>query len=137
MDQQTLGIFEASLARCLSQERFLDLFYEKFLGSSPKVRAKFAHTDFVHQRRALKASLHLILLAAEDPDHGPARYLEEVADRHSTRDLDIGAELYDLWLDTLLETVDECDRECRPAVRKAWEEVMMVGIRYLCERYNA
>lgn len=137
MDQQTLDIFEGSLGRCLSHERFLDLFYEKFLGSSPKVREKFAQTDFTHQKRALKASLHMILLAAEDPEKGPARYLEDIARRHGASDLDVGAELYDLWLDSLLETVEECDRDYRPAVRTAWEEVMMVGIRYICERYNA
>jgi len=137
MDQQTLEAFDRSLERCTSQSRFLDLFYTRFLASSPKVREKFADTDFVHQKRALKASLHMILLAAEDPEKGPERYLSEIAERHGARDLDIGAELYDLWLDSLLETVEECDPEYTPAVRKAWEDVMMVGIHYVCVRYNA
>ena len=61
----------------------------------------------------------------------------EIAAQHSAQDLDIGAELYDLWLDSLLETVEETDPEYSPTVRKAWEDVMMVGIHYLCVRYNA
>jgi hemoglobin-like flavoprotein len=137
MDQAVLDTFDKSLDRCTSRPEFLDLFYERFLGSSPKVREKFKNTDFVHQKRALRASLHLILLAAEEPDKDPGRYLADVAERHGARDLNIGAELYDLWLDSLLETVEECDPEFSLDVRKAWEEVMMVGIHYLCTRYNA
>ena len=137
MDPETLDAFDRSLARCVGRSGFFDRFYEKFLASSPKVREKFAHTDFVHQKRALRASLHTILLAAEDPENGPARYLGEIAEKHSARGLDIGAELYDLWLDSLLETVEESDPEYGPAVKKAWEDVLMVGIHYLCVRYNA
>lgn len=127
--------FDDSLRRCTSQKRFFDSFYERFLASSPRVREKFANTDFVRQKRALKASLHLILMAARDGDKGPDFYLREVADRHSGAQLGIGAELYDLWLDSLLATVREHDPEFGPEVESAWEEVMAIGIRYLCSRY--
>jgi hemoglobin-like flavoprotein len=137
MDQAILATFDRSLARCTSQTRFLDLFYEKFLASSPKVGEKFKGTDFVRQKRALKASLHMILLAAQDDDGDPGRYLSDVAERHGVKQLDVGAELYDLWLDSLLDTVEACDPEYTPEVRRAWEEVMMVGIHYLTVRYNA
>jgi hemoglobin-like flavoprotein len=137
MDQAILETFDGSLGRCTSQSRFLDLFYEKFLASSPKVREKFEGTDFVRQKRALKASLHMILLAAGDDSGDPGKYLSDVAEKHNSKHLDVGAELYDLWLDSLLETVEECDPEYTPEVRKAWEEVMMVGIHYLTVRYNA
>jgi len=48
----------------------------------------------------------------------------------------IGAALYDLWLDCLLDTVRACDPECFPEAEAAWEEVMMVGIHYLCANYE-
>ena len=123
-------------SRCSRDSRFLDLFYEKFLASSPKVRERFAKTDFVRQKRALRASLWLMLLAAEDEEKGPARYLGALAESHGARQLAIGAEFYDLWLDTLLATVAECDPEYSPVVRGAWEQVMMVGIHYMVTRYN-
>jgi hemoglobin-like flavoprotein len=135
MEQAILTTFDRSLARCTSQARFLDLFYEKFLASSPKVKEKFKDTDFVRQKRALKASLHMILLAAQDDD--PGKYLNDIAEKHGAKQLNVGAELYDLWLDSLLETVEACDPEYTPEVRHAWEEVMMVGIHYLTVRYNA
>lgn len=136
MEQKILEALDRSLERCTSRPGFFDRFYEKFLASSPKVREKFTNTDFVHQKRALKASLQMILLAAEDPEKGPARYLSEIAEQHSARDLDIGAELYDLWLDSLLTTVREVDPLWSPEVEQAWEGVMTVGIAYLVSRYN-
>lgn len=99
------------------------------------MREKFTNTDFVRQKRALQASLHLILLAAQDTGKDPGRYLGEVAERHSARQLDIGAELYDLWLDSLLATVREFDPEFGPAVERSWEDAMAIGIRFLCSRY--
>ena len=136
MDDRTLTIFGDSLQRCSSHPDFLDLFYEAFLGSSPKVREKFANTDFEKQKRALHASLNLMLRAAREEDLGPPRYLDELARRHGAHDLDIGAEYYDLWLDSLLATVSVCDPQASEEVRAAWEKVMGVGIRYLCARYN-
>lgn len=136
MDPVTLDIFDRSLLRCEARWDFLDRFYDRFLASSPAVREKFAKTDFVRQKRALRASLHHLLLAAQNEERGPDAYLKDVAERHGAGQLEIGAELYDLWLDSLLATVRECDPEFSPDVEKAWEAVMMVGIHYLCRSYG-
>ncbi len=136
MESRTLEEFERSLLRCESRWDFLDRFYARFVASSPAVAAKFANTDFVRQKRALRASLHHLLLAAQNEGGGPDAHLREIADRHGAGQLDIGAELYDLWLDSLLATVRECDPEFSPEVEKAWEAVMMVGIHYLCRNYD-
>ncbi len=135
MDEKTLQVLDDSLHRCTANPEFLDLFYERFLASSPEVREKFANTDFVRQKRALQASFHLMLLAA-DEENGPERYLRDLAARHSRAQLDIGSHLYDLWLDRLLETVRECDPEWTPEIEQAWERVMGVGISYLLQHYN-
>ena len=135
MSPISLAVFEASLKRCEARPDFLDRFYEKFLSSSPEVAAKFVNTDFARQKESLKASFHHLLLVARDPKQGPDPYLEDIAVRHSASQLAIGAHLYDLWLDSLLETVRACDPEWFPEVEAAWEEVMMVGIHYLCANY--
>lgn len=136
MDEKPIKIFDESLRRCNAIPGFLDRFYEKFLASSPKVQKKFSNTDFNRQKRALRASLYLMPLAAENEKEGPKRYLRDLAARHSKRQLNIGAEYYDLWLDSLLATVRECDPEFDPTVEEAWESVMMVGIRYLLSHYH-
>jgi hemoglobin-like flavoprotein len=134
-DGRTLQTFDASLARCNANPAFLDRFYAIFLASSPKVREKFAHTDFVRQKAALQASFSAMLAAAKDEAAGPRQDLNELAERHSSRQLNIGAELYDLWLDSLLAAVKECDPQYDGQVRDAWERIMMVGIGYLLSRY--
>lgn len=136
MDAGTLREFEASLERCSADPDFLDIFYGNFLGSSPKVRERFAGTDFDRQKRALRASFDTMLLAARDEANGPAAYLAPLAERHGARQLRIGAELYDLWLDSLLKTVRACDPAFTASVEEAWETVMGIGIRYLCEHFN-
>jgi len=82
MEERILKCFDESFQRCCAEPRFLDIFYDRFLASSSKVREKFAKTDFVRQKRALRASLYLILLAAQDERDGPSRYLR---DRSATR----------------------------------------------------
>ena len=136
MEEKLLGIVDSSMQRCVRDPRFFDRFYERFLASSPKVRDRFAQTNFVRQKRALRGSLWMMLLAAENEVVGPERYLNPLAELHSARHLDIGAELYDLWLDCLLDNVAEFDPEHNADVRAAWEQVMMVGIHYMVTRYN-
>jgi hemoglobin-like flavoprotein len=136
LDKKTLDTFDASLKRCIAADGFLTLFYEKFLSSSPKVREKFASTDFDRQRRALQASLHMMLLAAQDGEERLEHHLGFLARRHSRGQLDIGPELYDLWLESLLATIGECDLEYGAEVENAWRDVMGVGIRYMLDHYD-
>jgi hemoglobin-like flavoprotein len=135
MDKQILSTFTESLRRCTAGSDFEERFYEIFLASSPKVAERFSKTDFRKQKRALRASFHAMLSAAYDGESGPEKHLGELAERHSSRELNIGAELYDYWLDSLLATVKEFDGEYTPEVEDAWEQVMDVGIRYLLSRY--
>jgi hemoglobin-like flavoprotein len=135
MNERTLRIYDDSLRRCTSNPRFLDRFYETFMASSPEVRAKFAGTDLVRQKRALRASLNLMMLAAEG-DKAPERYLRDLASRHGKADLGVGSALYDLWLDSLLATVREFDPDFGPEIEEAWESVMTVGIEYMVSHYN-
>ena len=136
VDEQTIQVFDHSLRRCNANPGFLDLFYETFLNSSPKIREKFANTDFERQKRLLHASFYLILLASEDSENGPERYLEHLATRHSVHDLNVGSDLYDLWLDSLLAVVRECDPEFDEVIEDSWEQVMGIGIDYLVRHYR-
>jgi hemoglobin-like flavoprotein len=135
MDHQPARIVEDSLNRCMGIPTFLDRFYELFLASSPKVHEKFAQTNFTRQKRALQASLHSMVSFAVSGEAEPSSYLREVADLHSHDRLGIGAELYDLWLDSLLTVVKETDPKADAAVLEAWESTMVLGIRYFLSRY--
>jgi hemoglobin-like flavoprotein len=135
MEERIIHTYELSLDRCAANPAFFERFYQIFIASSPKVAAKFAQTDFERQMKALEASLHLMIKAVRDDRSGMDAYLKDLADRHSCRDLNIGSEFYDYWLDSLLATVKEFDPAYDESVRDAWERVMLVGIEYMLSRY--
>jgi hypothetical protein len=137
MDEATLQRFGASLQRCTDRPGFLELFYDLFLASSPLVREKFAATDFVKQREALRSSLGLMLRAARQDGAEPPTFLDHLAQRHGASQLGVGSAYYDLWLDSLLAAVKATDPQWTPEVALAWEGAMGIGIRYLLSRYNA
>ena len=136
MDATLLHTFEASLTRCTAQPGFLDRFYEIFLASSPKVSEKFARTDFTRQKQMLHTSFSLMLRAAQNEESGPPDYLQTLARRHGAGQLAIGADFYDLWLDSLLAAVRASDPLTSPKVEQAWETVMGIGIKYLCTHFH-
>lgn len=133
-----IKVFDASFARALAREvdgrSFFDAFYERFLAASPAVAEKFRHTDMHRQQVMLKkAFYHLVsFYASSHADH----YLDQVAIRHGRHHLDISPALYDLWLETLVATLWDFDRECSDEVELAWRLVMAPGIVYMKFHYD-
>jgi hemoglobin-like flavoprotein len=126
--------FIDSLERCLADRRFIDRFYALFLASSPAVAEKFRNTDFDRQKRALTASLYVMVMAVERGS-APLAYLEQIAERHGRRDLDIGPELYDSWLDCLVLAAREHDPKFSERIETLWRKTMQFGIDLMRERY--
>ncbi len=131
---KALDIFNESYSRCLSNPSFLDLFYEKFLASSPAIRAKFEGTDFDQQKKHLQLSLSFLRMATTD--YEADRYLRRVAVVHNKRNRDIPPLLYDLWFNCMMETVEICDYQYSPDVEEAWAQALKIGIRYIVSKYD-
>jgi hemoglobin-like flavoprotein len=134
METQQLTTFSGSLSRCLADPGFLTRFYELFVGSSPEVAEKFKHTDFDKQKRALSSSLYVMVMAMEGGAPALA-YLERIAEQHGRNDLDIRPELYDSWLNCLIQAVREHDPQFTEELERLWRETMQVGIGFIRERY--
>ena len=134
MTPHEIELFNDSLQRCTSRPGFLERFYEIFAASSAEVAEKFPRTNFQKQAILLKASLYLMLLAAWKKPEGHA-HLERIAQLHSRKGLDIPPELYDLWLDCLLRTVQEYDRCFNARTKRAWYNMMQSGITFMKSRY--
>ena len=132
MPQDSVDLFRHSLHRCLGDPAFLQSFYEAFVGSSDEVREKFKNTDMERQVRMLESSLYVLAVAVQGGANSPARGdLPRIAERHSRKDLDIGPELYDLWLSALLETAKRYDPEFTPEIEDAWRNTLAAGIDYM------
>ena len=133
MLERDVELFNDSLERCSRSPEFLQRFYVRFLASSDVVAGKFEHTDLRKQARMLRTSLYVMMLASGEIER--IAHLERIARLHSRAGLDIKPELYDLWLDRLVQTVAEFDSKFHPEIETAWRRVLQPGIEFMKSRY--
>ena len=134
MIPEDIAIFNDSFLRCQNKPGFMDRFYELFLASSANIKSKFEKTNFNKQKIALKSSFYMMLLTVQG--NAPAqRYLEEIADLHSRKKLNVKPEMYDLWLECLIKTVEEFDPLFDEQIKRVWRNLMNQGIRFMQSRY--
>ena len=62
-------------------------------------------------------------------------HLERLAKLHSRAELDIKPELYDLWLDRLVQAVKEFDPMFDMEIETAWRRTPQPGIEFMKSRY--
>jgi truncated hemoglobin YjbI len=107
-----------SLGRCVACETFLQRFYELFMASSQEVAELFRTTDFERQKRVLRDSLYVMLVAA-GTTRGPAHdELERLARRH--RDMAVTDDMFTLWLDALIVAAREHDTHFTDELENDW-----------------
>ncbi|WP_282286089.1 globin domain-containing protein [Pseudomonas sp. PS02302] len=121
-----------SYGRCCASPAFFDDFYQRFLASSPRVREKFAHTDMAAQKLLLRHGIMNLVLVARGM---PTTKLRQLGESHCRARLDIGPELYDLWVDCLLATLAQHDPDFSPALRQEWQGVLEAGIAVMHSHY--
>ncbi len=127
-------IIQDSYNRCLEDDRFLDTFYRIFLGKSDEIPSKFANTDFKKQKLLLKGSIGMLVKFSTGNEHVLAT-VERLGETHSRQGHDIRPELYELWLDSLCETLEVHDPEFSPELLATWREEMRDGIELIISRY--
>jgi hypothetical protein len=136
IESRLVESFLASLKRCLGVPGFMEGFYGSFVSSSEEVREKFRNTDLQRQARMLSDSLYVMAVAVQGQAGSPARGdLPRLAERHSRRDLDIRAPLYDHWLACLIDTARLHDPQFTPEIEEAWRATLAAGIAYMKARY--
>jgi hemoglobin-like flavoprotein len=133
MHERDVELFNDSIERCSCRPDFLHRFYILFLASSDTVAKKFEHTDLGKQAILLKTSLYIMMLASAESER--IVHLERLAKLHSRAELDIKPELYDLWLERLVQAVKEFDPMFDPETETAWRHVLQPGIEFMKSRY--
>ena len=104
------------------------------MDSSATIRFRFRNTDFEHQKKMLLRSLQLSAAATDGEPEG-LRELNERAASHDRVHLNIGPELYDLWLDAILQAASEFDPDWNDDIRAAWQRILGFVIRHMTSRY--
>ena len=133
MYERDVELFNDSIERCSRSPDFLRRFYTLFLASSDTVAKKFEHTDLKKQARMLKTSLYIMMLASGES--AKVVHLERLARLHSRAGLDIKPELYDLWLDRLVQAVREFDPMIDLEIETAWRRMLQPGIELMKAGY--
>ena len=133
-----LTFFHESYGRIMEGEvrrdEFLDAFYETFVSRSPEIAAKFARTDMQRQKDMLYQSLrHMLLFSVE---RRASEELRRTAERHSRSQINVEPRLYDIWLDSLIETAQQFDTFFSEEVELAWRVVLAPGIAYMKFKYD-
>jgi hemoglobin-like flavoprotein len=128
MNEEELALFLDSFERCVKNERFIQVFYDIFLNSSEEIPVFFKDTNFTKQRRVLRSALFELVsaLARRSVDLTPLAALTE---RHRT--MNIKPHHYDLWMQSLIGAVAECDRYYSDEIARVWREAFQVGIDYM------
>ena len=130
--------FDNSYERVKARERggqsFFDAFYDKFIAASPKVHEAFSETDMRRQRKMLEKSFYSLFIFYATSNQND--YLEKIAHRHSRHEVNIKPELYDVWLECLMQTLAEFDPQYNRDVELAWRLVLSPGITYMKFNYH-
>lgn len=133
MQQSAHTIAQHSYSRCLRSPDFFERFYDRLLESDPAVPPMFAETEFPRQYRLLQHGLGLLLSYANNPDDA---LLDRLAARHSARGIDVAPPMYDLFVESLLATVQDSDPSFDDEVEAAWRAAVAPGIEFMASRHD-
>lgn len=130
---EIVEVAEASYHRCHS-DAFFRSFYQHLLASDARIPPMFAATDFTKQTKLLQHGIGLLFVFAK---RGNPAILDRIAGRHARTQVNVPADMYPLWVESLVATVREYDARCSPAVEEAWRQAVAPGIAYLISRFDA
>ena len=129
-------VARASLIRADFQNGVIfDRFYERFLETSDLVPPYFKDTDFTRQREVLRNGVLMTILYAEGDRLGQPG-IDWIRETHARGALDVKPDLYPLWLDTWLQTVEEFDPDFDEAIAAAWRKVIQHAIDHIVDGYS-
>lgn len=132
MQEPSTEAIHASLKRCHTNPRFLEIFYETFFSASPQVREKFAGTDMKHQVAMLEDSLHMGIMAADQIPFA-IDSIKRLGEKHHK--LGVEPDYYEMWLDSLMKAVAQCDEAFDADLDAAWRDVMRIVIDMMKSTY--
>jgi len=133
-----LELFNASYSRVLEfsdeKKNFLDRFYEIFLAKSEAIADLFDRTHMSAQKTMLQDSL--FYMRDFYLHRTTNEYMQRIAEVHSKSKKNIAPELYDIWLDSLVEAVREYDPQFNGDIELSWRIALSPGITYMKFMYD-
>jgi hemoglobin-like flavoprotein len=127
-------LVQQSYGRCCMAEGFFDDFYTAFVNKSPVIAEKFAHTDMAKQKQLLRQGITYMLMYYKNSKLAGSK-ISSIAETHARGHFSIAPEMYNLWLETLLETIAAHEPMFDEKLKTSWQNVMLKGIQAMAEKY--
>lgn len=134
MEQQELDLVNQSYNRCLENKDFFPHFYKNFTSKSPDIAERFKNTDMKRQMDALRLGLQYMIMFASGSKIAAAK-VEDLGLTHDRHHRNITPELYEAWLQSLIETIKSCDPNYSDEIAMAWRNTLGFGIRQMKSMY--
>lgn len=117
-----------SYLRCIEDESFFVRFYEVFLESDPFIKKMFADVDFENQRNLIRRGMMSILTYLNEDSVAGKVTLRRLKGTHGPEGMNIQLTHYNIWRDTMLQTVKAVDTEMDDDLANLWREALDRGI---------
>ncbi|MES0370710.1 MAG: globin [Mariprofundaceae bacterium] len=114
---------------------FVTAFYVRLMEASEDIQKKFENIDLDAQAEILAHSIVMSFLFVDKNQNAAARCLNNVRESHNRHNLDISPELYDVWLECMIETVSVCDPQATEELLADWHTVMSVAVEHVRDGY--
>lgn len=125
------------IERCREKEGFARSFYDNLFFLKPGLKNYFKNTDWEHQKKALVFSLeHLSYFWDEkDKDSFHRKQILRISDTHSRKNLNIHPHEYYYWIDALILTLKQHDKDWHDDLQYYLRECLFFPISFIISRY--
>ncbi len=124
-------LFNNSFQRAIAPDsnKFYGRFYEILIAADPQIAELFTKIDIDRQIVMLKQSMTLVISFSATLK--PSSEMKKMAKLHGKDKLNIPAGYYDIWLNCMIETLEEFDPKFDEYIETSWRVMMAPGIAYL------
>lgn len=129
-----MQLVQQSYERCKGSKEFFTDFYKVFLSQDPRIPGYFEKTDLAKQVIALERSIDYLIMHASGSRIAVTK-VEDLGLRHDHSHLNIPPDLYAYWLEALLITVKNHDKEYSENLRTQWIQTLNSGIEKIKSMY--
>ncbi len=123
-----------SYGTCCSSPGFFDDFYAEFLANLGTANEKFVDADMDRQKELLREGVGFLVMYGKGGCIA-ASMLDRVGDTHAKKNLDIAPELYPIWINALLKSIEKHDSSYDAELRDTWKLVLGHGIERIQSHY--
>lgn len=129
------AVVRPSFERCCDDtDQFFDSFYFLLCEKEPHLVALFAQVDMRRQNQLIRSGVEHLLGFADGGLEAKAE-LRRLGESHSRTGLQIDPDLYEAWVNSIVECVREHDPQTSETIESAWREVLAPGIEFMKSLY--